>query len=94
MIMRKKIQARQSIIDILNTQYELFKMSGGESIQYMHTEFTSIVNELMCPGENIMMYKFIRNVLSIPPSLWESNINAISEVKDHQIMMMDEVIRN
>ncbi|KAF3638257.1 putative arabinogalactan peptide 20-like [Capsicum annuum] len=38
-------QVKQSKIDMLTTQYELFKMTEGESIQDMHIRFTSIVNE-------------------------------------------------
>lgn len=35
------------------TQYENFNMMEGETTQKMHTRFTSITNELYCPGETI-----------------------------------------
>ncbi|XP_075103452.1 uncharacterized protein LOC142178031 [Nicotiana tabacum] len=39
-------QVKQSKIDMLTTGYELFRMKDDESIQDMHTRFTSIINEL------------------------------------------------
>ncbi|XP_070018209.1 uncharacterized protein [Nicotiana sylvestris] len=39
-------QVKQSKIDMLITEYELFRMKDDESIQDMHTRFTSIINEL------------------------------------------------
>ncbi|XP_070020719.1 uncharacterized protein [Nicotiana sylvestris] len=40
------IQVKQSKIDMLTTEYEPFEMKEDESIQDMHTRFTSIINEL------------------------------------------------
>ncbi|XP_070029590.1 intracellular protein transport protein USO1-like [Nicotiana sylvestris] len=40
------IQVKQSKIDMLTTEYELFSIENDESIQDMHTRFTSIINEL------------------------------------------------
>ncbi|XP_070043132.1 uncharacterized protein [Nicotiana tomentosiformis] len=39
-------QVKQSKIDMLTTGYELFRLKDDESIQDMHTRFTSIINEL------------------------------------------------
>ena len=39
-------QVKRSKIDNLNRQYELFRMAEGETIQDMHTRFTSIINEM------------------------------------------------
>ncbi|XP_070050424.1 uncharacterized protein [Nicotiana tomentosiformis] len=39
-------QVKQSKIDMLTTEYELFKMKEDESIHDMHTRFTCIINEL------------------------------------------------
>ncbi|XP_016479784.1 uncharacterized protein LOC107801036 [Nicotiana tabacum] len=47
-----KTQVKQSKIDMLTTEYELFRMKDDESIQDIHTRFTSIVNELHSLGES------------------------------------------
>ncbi|XP_019248613.1 PREDICTED: uncharacterized protein LOC109227877 [Nicotiana attenuata] len=38
---------------MLTTEYELFRMQDNESVQEMHTRFTSIINELHSLGETI-----------------------------------------
>ncbi|XP_070014744.1 uncharacterized protein [Nicotiana sylvestris] len=87
-------QVKQSKIDMLTTEYELFKMKDDESIQDMHTRFTSIINELYSLGEIIPRNKLVRKILSVLPSSWESKVNAISKVKDLQALTMDELIGN
>nr|XP_033517338.1 uncharacterized protein LOC117281598 [Nicotiana tomentosiformis] len=75
-------QVKQSKIDMLKTEYELFRMKDDESIQDMHTLFTSIINELHSLGETILRNKLVRKILSVLPSSWESKANAITEAKD------------
>ncbi|XP_070004743.1 uncharacterized protein [Nicotiana sylvestris] len=77
-------QVKQSKIDMLTIEYELFRMKEDESIQDMHTRFTSIMNELHSIGETIPRNKLVRKILSILPSPWESKVNAITEAKDLQ----------
>nr|XP_016490487.1 PREDICTED: uncharacterized protein LOC107810242 [Nicotiana tabacum] len=84
-------QVKQSKIDMLTTEYELFKMKDDKSIQDMHTRFTSIINELHSLGEIIPRNKLVRKVLSVLPSSWESKVNAITEAKDLQTLTMDEL---
>ncbi|XP_070002024.1 uncharacterized protein [Nicotiana sylvestris] len=75
-------QVKQSKINMLTTEYELFRMKDDESIQDMHTRFISIINELHSLGETIPRNKLVRKILSILPSPWESKVNAIIESKD------------
>ncbi|XP_070017843.1 uncharacterized protein [Nicotiana sylvestris] len=72
-------QVKQSKIDMFTTEYELFRMKDDESIQDMHTRFTSIINELHSLGEIIPKNKLMRKILSVLPSSWESKVNAITE---------------
>ncbi|XP_075075485.1 uncharacterized protein LOC142162738 [Nicotiana tabacum] len=84
-------QVKQSKIDMLTTEYELFRMKDDESIQDIHTRFTSIINELHSLGEIIPRNKLVRKILSILPSSWESKVNVISEAKDLQELTIDEL---
>ncbi|XP_070040938.1 uncharacterized protein [Nicotiana tomentosiformis] len=61
------IQVKQSIIYILTTEYELFKMKEDESIQDMHPHFTSIINELHSLGKLIPTNKLVQKILSVLP---------------------------
>ncbi|XP_070029539.1 uncharacterized protein [Nicotiana sylvestris] len=64
-------QVKQTKIDMLTTEYELFRMKDDESIQDMHTRFTSIINQLHSLGDIILRNKLVRKVLSVLPSSWE-----------------------
>ncbi|XP_070010778.1 uncharacterized protein [Nicotiana sylvestris] len=75
-------QVKQYKIVMLTIEYELFKMSDDESIQYMHTRFASIINKLHSLGETIPRNKLVRKILSILPRYWESKVNVITESKD------------
>lgn len=79
---------------MLITQYEVFIMKEGKTIQEMHTKLTTITNELHCLGEDIRPTKHVRKVLSILPKAWESEVNAIIEAKDLKTMNIDELIGN
>ncbi|XP_033511115.1 uncharacterized protein [Nicotiana tomentosiformis] len=59
-------QVKQFKIDML-TKYELFKMKEDESIQDMHTHFTSIINELHSHGEVIPTNKLVQKILNVLP---------------------------
>ncbi|XP_070017012.1 intracellular protein transport protein USO1-like [Nicotiana sylvestris] len=85
-------QVKQSKIDMLTTEYELFRMKDDEFIQYMHTRFTSIINKLHALGDVIPRNKLVRKILSVLPGSWESKVNVITEAKDLQTLTMDELI--
>nr|XP_009589311.1 uncharacterized protein LOC104086697 [Nicotiana tomentosiformis] len=85
-------QVKQSKIDMLKTEYELFRMKDDESIQDMHTHFTSIINKLHSLGEIIPRNKLLRRILSVLPGSWESKANVITEAKDLQKLTIDELI--
>ncbi|XP_070010615.1 uncharacterized protein [Nicotiana sylvestris] len=75
-------QVKHSKIDMLTTEYELFKMTNDESIQDMHTRFTSVINELHSLDEIIPRNMLVRKILNFLPSSWESKVNVITESKD------------
>ncbi|XP_075078897.1 uncharacterized protein LOC142164631 [Nicotiana tabacum] len=54
-------QVKQLKIDMLTTEYELLRIKDNESIQDMHTRFTSIINELHSLGEIIQGKTFQEN---------------------------------
>ncbi|XP_015075378.1 uncharacterized protein LOC107019377 [Solanum pennellii] len=74
-------QVKKSKIDNLNRQYELFRMTEGETIQEMHTRFTAIINEIYSLGEIISNGKAVRKLLSVLPESWESKVEAITEAQ-------------
>ncbi|XP_019263390.1 PREDICTED: uncharacterized protein LOC109241124, partial [Nicotiana attenuata] len=85
-------QVKQSKIDMLTTKYEHFRMKDDESVQDIHTRFTSIINELHSLGETIPRNKMVRKILNVLPSSWESKVNAITEATELQELTIDELV--
>ncbi|XP_075105064.1 uncharacterized protein LOC142180174 [Nicotiana tabacum] len=73
---------------MLTTEYDLFRMKDDESIQDMHTRFTSIINELHYLGETIPRNKLVRKILSVLPSSWESKDNERREPKREKNLVL------
>ncbi|XP_070039711.1 uncharacterized protein [Nicotiana tomentosiformis] len=69
-------------------------MEEYESIQDMHTCFTSIINELHFLREVIPRNKLVRKILSVLLGSWESKVNVITETKDIHKLTVDELIEN
>lgn len=65
-------------------------MKDGETIQEMHTRFTSCLNEMHSLGEAIPRGKAIHKLLSVLPSSWE----AINEAGDLDILILNDLIGN
>ncbi|XP_075103439.1 uncharacterized protein LOC142178021 [Nicotiana tabacum] len=87
-------QVKQSKIDILTSEYELFRMKDDESIHEMHTRFTFIINEIHSLGEIIPRKSLVRKILNVLHGSWESKVNVITEAKDLQKLTIDELIVN
>ncbi|XP_075091689.1 uncharacterized protein LOC142171878 [Nicotiana tabacum] len=66
-------QVKQSKIDMLTIEYKFFRIKGDESIQDMHTRFTSIINELHSLGEIITRKNFVRKIVSVLPVPGKAN---------------------
>ncbi|XP_009803953.1 uncharacterized protein [Nicotiana sylvestris] len=81
-LMKGTTQAKQSKIEMLTTEYGLFRIKEDESIQDMYTRFISIINELHSQRKIIPRNKLVRKILSVLPGSWETRVNAITEAKD------------
>ncbi|XP_069155768.1 uncharacterized protein [Solanum lycopersicum] len=88
-------QDAKAIWETLQTTHEGTTQDGkGETIQDMHTRFTSIINEMYSLGEIVPNGKAVRKLLSVLPETWESKVEAITEARDLDSLAMDELIGN
>ena len=69
-------------------------MADGETIQDMYTRFTSIINEMYSLGEIVSNGKAVRKLLSVLHETWEGKVKAITEARDLDTLVMDELIGN
>ncbi|XP_061361118.1 uncharacterized protein LOC133305029 [Gastrolobium bilobum] len=85
-------EVKQSKIDLLMHQYELFSMSPKENIRSMITQFSNIVNELGALGKIIPTDEQIRKILrSLPHEDWRPKVIALQETKDFKIFTLEEL---
>jgi len=56
-------QVKQSRIELLVRQYELFEMSDKETIMNMYTRFTHITNKLKSLGKSFTSEELVRKIL-------------------------------
>ena len=87
-------QVKQSRIELLMRQYELFDMGDRETVMDMYTRFTHITNELKSLGKSFTTEELVRKILRILPRTWEAKVTAIQEAKDMNKITLDELIGN
>lgn len=70
---------KQSMINTLVQQYELFRMEEGESISFVQMRFTHIVNKLQILGNDIPNQDFTYKILRCMTRDWQPKVTAIKE---------------
>ena len=74
--------------------YELFKIEPKESITQIFTYFTDIINDLKNLNKYYSNSDLVRKMLRSLPRSWEAKIIAIQEVKDLNILPLEELLRS
>ncbi|CAL1401334.1 unnamed protein product [Linum trigynum] len=85
-------QVKNSRINSLKQQFELFKMEEGETIRQMYERFTNIVNSLENLGKSYESGDLVRKILWSLPEQWTPKVTAIEEAKDLEKLAIDELI--
>nr|CAN74868.1 hypothetical protein VITISV_002411 [Vitis vinifera] len=85
-------QVKESKINILVHNYELFSMKETETIVEMITRFTEIVNGLESLGRVINESEKVMKILRSLPSKWHTKVTAIQEAKDLTKLPMEELL--
>ena len=75
-------QVKESKINLLVHNYELFSMKENETIVEMITRFTDIVNGLEALGKTYKESEKVMKILRSLPSKWHTKVTAIQEAKD------------
>lgn len=85
-------QVKETKIDMLVHQYEMFKIDENEAISDMFIRFTNIVNALEGLGKEYSNLEKVKKLLWSLPKQWEPKVTAIQEAKDLKTLSMDELI--
>ena len=79
---------KQSKINTLVQQYELFRIEDSESISSMQMRFTHIVNKLQKLGKDISNQDCTNNILTCMTREWQSKVIAIKESQNLNALSM------
>ena len=73
---------KETKINALTQQYELFKFKSNENVKDAFDRFTAITNELASLGKKIPDPDLVRKMLRILPPSWDAKKTAIEEAQD------------
>ena len=85
-------QVKQSKINMLVHNYELFKMEPEESITQIFTHFTDIINGLKNFDKYHSNSDLMRKVFRSLPRSWETKVTAIQAAKDLNTLPLKELL--
>ncbi|KAI0519752.1 hypothetical protein KFK09_007212 [Dendrobium nobile] len=85
-------EVKQSRLNILLHDYELFCMKPNESISDNYTRFTQIVTSLHALGRELTNAEMVNKILHYLPTTYDAKITAITESKDLNIYSIDNLL--
>ena len=85
-------RVKESQINLLITQYEVFKMDESESINQMYSKFTNIINNLKVLGKTHTQSELGSKILRSLPATQIHKVSAIEESKDLEKYELEEFI--
>ncbi|VFQ80995.1 unnamed protein product [Cuscuta campestris] len=87
-------QVRESKIDLLTHEYELFAMKENELVEDMFGRFSNIINDLDMLGRTFTDKELVRKILRSLTKEWESKVNSIYEGRDYNVITYDSLRGN
>ncbi|XP_072084353.1 uncharacterized protein [Arachis hypogaea] len=84
-------QVRETRIDMLMKEYEMFNMKEEESIDQMFERFSIIINNMDAMGKSSFEETLVRKILRSLTKKWEVKSTAISERNDFIKITYDEL---
>lgn len=85
-------QVKESKVNMLVHEYELFTMRQEESISEMFARLSEITNGLKGLGKVCTEHDLVRKILRSLPTVWNPKVTAIEEAKDLSKLSIDELI--
>ena len=85
-------RVKDSKVNILLHDFELFQMKASETIGDMYTRFTDVVNGLRALGKCFLNSELVNKILRSLSKKWDSKVTALQETKDLNIFSLEELI--
>ena len=85
-------RVKDSKVNILLLDFELFHMKPSETVVDMYTRFTDVVNGLKSLGKSFSDFELVNKVLRSLSKTWDSKVTAIQESKNLNHFPLEELI--
>ena len=85
-------KVKESKINLLVTQYKVFKIGESKTIIQMYFKFTNIINSLKALGKTYTQSELVRKIFRSLPATWIHKVFAIEESKDLEKYDLEELI--
>ncbi|GAV77517.1 UBN2 domain-containing protein, partial [Cephalotus follicularis] len=85
-------QVKDTKINRLVHDYELFTMLGNENISSMYARFNDIINALKGLGCAYTNHELVSKILRCLPKSWEPKVTAIEEAKDLSTLSLQDLL--
>ncbi|VFQ68815.1 unnamed protein product, partial [Cuscuta campestris] len=82
-------QVKDSKIDLLTHEYEVFMMMENETIDGMFERFSTIISNLDTHGKHYEDHVLVRKILRSLTPEWKSTVNPIKEGRDYNTLTYD-----
>ncbi|POO02902.1 hypothetical protein TorRG33x02_009630, partial [Trema orientale] len=83
---------KETKINILTCQYELFNMHKDETIAQIFSRFITVINSLNALGKSFSNIDLVNKVLRSLPRAYRSKVVAIQEAKDLTKLPLEELM--
>ncbi|XP_070005395.1 uncharacterized protein [Nicotiana sylvestris] len=83
-------KVKETRINLLVMEYELFQLKDGESVEEMFSRFSKILGDLKSFGRPIKSGKQVRKILRSLPTIWQPKVIAL-ECQDLDKISYDEL---
>ncbi|GAV58714.1 UBN2 domain-containing protein, partial [Cephalotus follicularis] len=85
-------QVKDTKINRLVHEYELFAMIENEDISSMYARFNDIINALKGLGKVYPNHELVSKILRCLPKSWEPKVTAIEEAKDLATLPLEDLL--
>ncbi|CAL9105961.1 unnamed protein product [Musa textilis] len=85
-------RVKDSKVNLLLHDFELFRMTPSETISDMYTRFTDVVNSLKSLGKCFSNFELTNKILRFLPKSWDPKVIAIQETKNLNDFSLKELI--
>ena len=85
---------KETQINILVQQYEMFKMYNNKTITQMFARFTTITNDLNALSKSYNSTNLVKKILRSLPKAYQNKVVAIREARNLSKLPLEELIGN